>query len=256
MSAALHSLLHPLGLKFFQGNIHQAVASAQGLCVFPAAPGLATIDTDPRYRDSLVQADTRYVDSGFLALCWFFLTFRSLSRISGLRFLQAFLADPATSRQKILWVHPTPRAQELNSLLATQRYGLPAALSSHYQAPLYPPIGEISDSALLAQINQFQPHIIIINLGGGTQEPLGAYIKANITPTPTILCTGGAIDFLTGAQAPIPAWADRLFLGWVFRILGTPAAQAKKMRISPSRRYLMAWRLLGLLIKYRGRLPQ
>ena len=47
----------------------------------------------------------------------------------------------------------------------------------------------------------------------------------NPNPTsqlPAILCTGAAIAFLTGGQATIPKWADRLYLGWLFRILQSP----------------------------------
>ena len=39
---------------------------------------------------------------------------------------------------------------------------------------------------------------------------------------PVILCTGGAIAFLTGGQANIPTWADRMYLGWLFRVCQSP----------------------------------
>ena len=74
-----------LGLEFYQGKAGGALAAARGLCVFPSAPGLATLDRNERYRGALLKADTRFVDSGFLALFWLFLSFERLSRISGLR---------------------------------------------------------------------------------------------------------------------------------------------------------------------------
>ena len=39
---------------------------------------------------------------------------------------------------------------------------------------------------------------------------------------PVILCTGGAISFLSGGQANIPTWADRMYLGWLLRVIQSP----------------------------------
>ena len=59
---------------------------------------------------------------------------------------------------------------------------------------------------------------------------------------PAIICTGAAIAFLSGQQANIPPWADRLFLGWFFRTLSNPK------RFFP--RYWKALRLAPLLWRY------
>jgi len=248
-------LSKPLGLSFFEGNTDKGVQQAKGLCVFPSAPGLATIEEDTRYRDALVAADYRFVDSGFLALCWFFLRFRRLSRISGLRFIKAFLASKRLVNTKSLWIHPSDaqRARNVDYLL---KVGIPESDQLHYLAPIYPKEGPIEDLELLQICQQQRPCVIVINLGSNIQEPLGAYLKAKAGYAPTILCTGGAIDFLTGAQAPIPDWADRLFLGWLFRILSTPKDQAKKLRKSPLQRYKEAWKLFGIVWRNGENVPQ
>jgi UDP-N-acetyl-D-mannosaminuronic acid transferase (WecB/TagA/CpsF family) len=243
-----------LGLKFFQGPARNAVTAAHGLCVFPSAPGLATLDRDARYRDALLKADVRYVDSGFLALAWFVISGKKLCRVSGLYFLRKFFKDKQIRKKKILWINPTTEAQERNKKFISQS-GFPEALSIHTVSPLYPADKPIRDAALLEFIELQKPEIIVINLGGGTQEPLGAYIKERLSYAPTLLCTGGALDFLTGAQAVIPDWADKLVLGWLLRVLSTPRSQAKSMRISPGKRYLGAFRLFKLLVKWRERLP-
>lgn len=59
---------------------------------------------------------------------------------------------------------------------------------------------------------------------------------------PAIICTGAAIAFLSGRQANIPVWADRLMLGWLFRTLSNPA------RFVP--RYWKALRLVPLLWRH------
>ena len=53
----------------------------------------------------------------------------------------------------------------------------------------------MSDIKLLKAIKKFKPDYIIINLGGGTQEILGMYIKKNLKFKTSILCTGAAISF-------------------------------------------------------------
>jgi len=91
----------------------------------------------------------------------------------------------------------------------------------NYIAPQY--IKEhIVDNNLLEEINRFQPRYIIINLGGGIQELLALYIKNNIKHKISILCTGAAIAFLTKKQAPINDIIDKLYLGWLARIIFNP----------------------------------
>jgi len=90
-----------------------------------------------------------------------------------------------------------------------------------YIAPFYKK-NSITDTTLIRYINKFQPDNIIINLGGGVQEVLGFYVKSNIKYKPKIICTGGAISYFTGDQAPISDFIDKYYLGWFFRILFKP----------------------------------
>lgn len=243
-----------LGLRFFDGPASAALSSAAGLCVFPSAPGLATLEQDARYRDALLAAQTRYVDSGFLTLAWFCLSGERLCRVSGLCFLKKFLAEEATRQKKILWVHASePVAAANQKFLRT--LGFSAAQQTHYVAPRYPAHGKIEDAAFSNLLRERQPEVIVLLLGSGIQEPLAASLKSPTAPVPLILCLGGAMDLLTGQQAKVPAWADKLFLGWLFRILFTPRESSQGLRISPLVRYLRAFSLVWLLICWRRRLP-
>ena len=38
----------------------------------------------------------------------------------------------------------------------------------------------------------------------------------------SIICTGAAIAFETGQQARLPIWVDKLYLGWLARIIQSP----------------------------------
>jgi UDP-N-acetyl-D-mannosaminuronic acid transferase (WecB/TagA/CpsF family) len=86
-----------------------------------------------------------------------------------------------------------------------------------------------------------------VTIGGGTQERLGLYLKRNLQPLPAIHCIGAAIAFLSGDQVRIPLWADRLYLGWLFRCLSEPG------RYVP--RYWSARKLIGIMLRYREQMP-
>ena len=105
----------------------------------------------------------------------------------------------------------------------------------------------IEDPVLLAVLNENRPRYVLINIGGGVQEKLGYYLRENLDYRPAIICTGAALAFLSGQQAPIPAWADRYYLGWLLRCFKSPT------RFVP--RYWRAMRLIQVMWKYRERSP-
>ena len=96
------------------------------------------------------------------------------------------------------------------------------------------------DKLLIKKINKFKPSIILINIGGGTQEILGSYIKNQISFKTRIFCTGAAFSFFTGDQAPINDFIDKLYLGWLLRLIYNPSTFLK--------RYLYSLRLIPMVV--------
>ena len=82
--------------------------------------------------------------------------------------------------------------------------------------------GNITDIKLIKKIKKIKPRIIIINIGGEIQEILAEYICKNVNYKISIVCTGAAIGFLTGTQAPINNTIDKFYFGWFVRILFDP----------------------------------
>ena len=105
----------------------------------------------------------------------------------------------------------------------------------------------VEDEYSLALLERLRPQHIVVTVGGGTQERLGLYLKQRLSYRPAIHCIGAAIAFLSGDQVGIPVWADKLYLGWLFRTLADPK------RFGP--RYWEARKLLKLMVRYRERLP-
>jgi hypothetical protein len=107
--------------------------------------------------------------------------------------------------------------------------------------------GELGDEALARAIEARRPKWVFLNVGSGVQEPLGHWLRSRLDFRPAIVCSGAAIAFLTGGQAGIPSWADRFYLGWLFRIVQKPGIFLP--------RYFKAFGLLPVLIRWREALP-
>ena len=218
-----------------------------GLLVVPAAPALKDLDRDADYRESLLNADLAITDSAFMVLIWNRLQRERIRRLSGLEYLRELLLEEDVRRPgNTVWIMASPVSARRNlEWLARQEIAVPEECVS--MAPMYGS-GAISDPALLEQLNRLRPQHVIVTVGGGTQERLGLYLKQNLEYLPAIHCIGAAIAFLSGDQVRIPVWADRLYLGWLFRSLSEPK------RYVP--RYWAARKLFALIWRYRGELPE
>ena len=140
------------------------------------------------------------------------------------------MAGPASAKTNLKWLGSK---------------GIQVPENCVYHAPMYR--GQVSDPQLVEMINALRPQHVVITVGGGVQECLGHYLKSRLNYLPAIHCIGAAIGFLSGDQVRIPMWADKLYLGWLFRCVSAPE------RFIP--RYWSARKLLHLLMRCRDRLP-
>ena len=140
-----------------------------------------------------------------------------------------FLIDPNKSESKI-------NNEYLNKI------GIPISNDYHFVAPIYDN-EDIHDKILFKKLEslEIKPKYIMINLGSNVQEPLGCYIKNNLSYKVGIFGSGAAISFFTGTQASISTKIDSLGLGWLWRCLSNPK------RFIP--RYLKAFELFFIMHK-------
>jgi UDP-N-acetyl-D-mannosaminuronic acid transferase (WecB/TagA/CpsF family) len=244
-AASMHRIL---GIDFFDGSAKHAIALMRsgGLLVVPAAPALKDLDSNHAYRESLLNADLAITDSAFMVLLWNRLQPIPIKRLSGLEYLRELLLEADVREPgNTLWIMASPASAQHN-LAWLQRQGINIPEANIYIAPMYAG-SAISDPALLALIDGLRPQHIIVTIGGGTQERLGLYLKRNLPYSPAIHCIGAAIAFLSGDQVFIPIWADKLYVGWLFRSISEPR------RYIP--RYWAARKLLPLMLRHRSNLP-
>src|SRR5207237_7755319 len=151
---------------------------------------------------------------------WRLLQHENVQRISGLKYLKHLLGKlKVEENREVFWVLPTERAQK-KLLDWSHRDAFRIRRENSYVAPRYG--SEAEDRDLLALIEQHRPMHVIIAIGSGAQEKLGYYLRENLSYRPAIHCVGAALGFLTGDQVSIPEWADRLYLGWLCRLVAQP----------------------------------
>ena len=250
MSNTLPTTHRILGIDFFDGSAKEAIDIMRtngGLLVVPAAPALKDLDQSRDYRESLLNADLAITDSAFMVLIWNRLQSVPIKRLSGLEYLRELLLEPDVRQPgNTLWIMASPVSAKRNlAWLAGQGIVIPE--DNIYMAPMYGN-APIDDPALLEHLNRMRPQHVIVTIGGGTQERLGLYLKRELNYRPAIHCIGAAIAFLSGDQVHIPVWADRFYLGWLFRSLAEPR------RYIP--RYWDARKLFVIMLRNRSRLPE
>ena len=212
------------------------IISKKGLYTFPSGPGIASIDTSIEYYNSLKKSDLVFFDSGFFVILLKILKNISVKKFSGYKFLELFFIYLKKNNNKsIFCIDPNYKFSKANKLYLKN---LGVKKSYHYLAPRFDS-KNIIDKKLLKKIIKAKPDFIMTNIGGGIQEILGLYLKQNLKSKLTIICTGGAISFFTGNQAPINNLIDRLFLGWFVRLVFNPFIFFK--------RYLIALKLLPMV---------
>ena len=236
-----------LGVRFFNGTVEDAVQRMErgGLLVVPAAPALKDLDRNRGYREALLNADLCITDSAFMVLIWNRISKQKIHRLSGLKYLrELLLREDAHRPGNVVWIMANSSSAQKN-LAWLREQGIAVPEECVYLAPMYGE--EIEDPGLLELLGRLRPQHVVVTVGGGTQERLGLYLKQQLSYHPSIHCIGAAIAFLSGDQVGIPVWADKLYLGWLFRTIADPK------RFGP--RYWEARKLLGLMVRYRDRLP-
>jgi UDP-N-acetyl-D-mannosaminuronic acid transferase (WecB/TagA/CpsF family) len=238
-----------LGVPLASISVEEAVQHGLegGLVLAPSGPGLVDLPEDSQYREALLASDLNLTDSSFVLLARILRGHRLRARTSGFRYLSELLRQPSLhSPGATYWVMPSSTSMERN-LEWLNAQGLHVTADDCYVAPFYPRPGSVEDPQLLAILEGRRPAHVFVCIGSGVQEKLGLYLKRHLLYAPGIHCIGAAIAFLSGDQARIPLWADRLALGWLVRCLRDPRVFVP--------RYLRAFRLAYLVVRYDEKPP-
>jgi len=236
-----------LGIRFFNGDVNEAVAlmfERGGFLVAPSGTCFARLREDNTYRRAVLAADLAIADSGLMVVVWRLSQRKNIQRISGLKYLEHLLGKLNGEGTKVFWVLPNERArQKLFDWSRSESFLINT--ENCYIAPRYG--SDVEDRNLLGLIEQNRPAHVIVAIGSGAQEKLGYYLRENLSYRPAIHCIGAALGFVTGDQAAIPDWVDRLYLGWLWRLVAQPSIFIPRL----SRALELPW----LIWKYGEKLP-
>jgi exopolysaccharide biosynthesis WecB/TagA/CpsF family protein len=217
------SICQILGIRFFNGNVDEAIAlmfQHGGFLVAPSGTCFARLREDEMYRRAVFGADLAIADSGLMVVLWRLLQRAKVERISGLKYLKHLLQKlKGEGTEEVFWVLPNERARQ-KLFDWSRREKFPIHMENCYIAPCYEL--DVQDRSLRELIDQHRPAHVIVAIGSGTQEKLGYYLRENLSYRPAIHCTGAALGFITGDQISIPDWADRFYLGWCLRLIAAP----------------------------------
>ena len=226
------------GITFFDANYKEIkkMLDRGGLLVLPSGPGMSTIDKDKNYYNALKNSDIALFDSGYLCLLLRILKGIKVKKFSGFIFFKDFINSlKKENKKKIFLVEPNKKQLKINKKFLNSKniYKI-----YQYIAPIYQK-EKIKDYKLLKKIQKIKPKYVVINLGGGVQEVLGSFLKNNINYKVSIICTGAAISYFTKQQAPLNVFLDKIYLGWLVRIIFNPYIFLP--------RYLSAFRLIFII---------
>jgi len=208
------------------GDLLRSLDASGGYLVAPSAPSLCLAADDKDLWNAHLVADHAVMDSGYLSLLLLVMGRFRPPRISGHQVMEHLLFEGADEvipfrQRKVLWVMPNEKEKgRIKEFLVEKRFD--AALQSFYIAPIYSTNACFKDRVLGEICRESAPDWIILCIGGGRQEKLGAYLRTELGPKPVVIATGAAIAFFTGSQLRIPRWADRLYLGWLMRTVKNP----------------------------------
>lgn len=237
-----------LGIRFFDGSVAEAVDQAlaqHGLVVAPSGTCFVRLTEDAVYRTAMTQADLVLPDSGFMVMLWRVLRGRHIARISGLAYLKELLRRPELQvNGAVLWILPNEDARE-RTMSWLQSHEFATTPDDCYVAPVYGL--RVEDPSLVERIGSRRPRHVVIALSGGVQEKLGYYLREQSSYRPAIHCIGAALGFVTGYQIAIPDFADRFYLGWLFRLVAQPRVFVPRLT--------RALALPFLMVKYGENLP-
>jgi UDP-N-acetyl-D-mannosaminuronic acid transferase (WecB/TagA/CpsF family) len=210
-----------LGIKFYDVGyqyVLDILLKGRKYLVIPAAYALARSYYFKKELKALQKSDIAIFDSGFLCFSLRLIKNIKVDKFSGYKFLNFFLDDVRNRNKKILSLDPSFEDLKYNKkYLQFRKF----KFVKNYLCPMYQD-KVIEDKRLIKIINEYKPKFIISNIAGGKQESLALYIIQNATPNSSVICSGAALAFLTGRQAPITNFIDKYYLGWLIRLIYNP----------------------------------
>jgi N-acetylglucosaminyldiphosphoundecaprenol N-acetyl-beta-D-mannosaminyltransferase len=233
--------IHPLSIYQLNGLIAQSVKEQQKWII--ANHNLHSIyiyHHDPKMRDFYAKSTYIHIDSMALVFLGKLLGFslEREQRVTYVDWTNPLISEAAKQGWRIFYLGSKPGVAEQGAEILREQFSSLQIITAdgYFDACADSP----ENQAILAQIQKYQPHILMVGMSMPRQEHwiLDNWEQINAN---AILPCGATIDYVAGAVPTPPRWAGRIGLEWLFRLLAEPKRLWRRYLVEP-------WFLFKLLI--------
>jgi N-acetylglucosaminyldiphosphoundecaprenol N-acetyl-beta-D-mannosaminyltransferase len=142
---------------------------------------------------------------------------------------------------RVFYLGSKPGVAERGAEILQQRFPDLQIATAHGYFDARPDSQE--NQAVLAEINTYQPHVLMVGMSMPRQEH---WVLDNLEQISAnaILTAGAAMDYVAGAVPTPPRWAGKWGLEWLFRLVAEPRRLARRYLVEP-------WFVLRLFLSER-----
>jgi N-acetylglucosaminyldiphosphoundecaprenol N-acetyl-beta-D-mannosaminyltransferase len=193
-----------------------------------------------KLQDFYAKADYVHIDGMPLILFGKLLGYplQRKQRVTYADWVWPLMAEAAQKGWRIFYLGSKPGVAEKGARLLREKFaGLQIATAHGYIDTRREGADNI---AILAAINAYRPHVLMVGMGMPRQEYWILDNLENIHAN-VILTSGACIDFVAGAVPTPPRWMGRIGLEWLYRLGSEPKRLWRRYLLEP-------WFVFGLLI--------
>jgi exopolysaccharide biosynthesis WecB/TagA/CpsF family protein len=218
---------------------HSAASASGGVATFLAVHGIVCAATDAEYRERVNRCQIVAPDGQPVKWAMNFFNHAGLpDRVYGPEILRRVCARCERDGLSVFFCGSTPPVLALLALRIRELF--PNLIIAGVESPPFRPMTLEENDALCTRINNTGAAVVFIGLGVPLQETFADSNRDKIRAIQ--VCVGAAFDFQAGTKKTAPAFMQRWWLEWLFRLCQEPRRLWK--------RYLVTNTIfIGLVIK-------
>lgn len=236
--ALLNVLVDPLPIPLLNQSIATAIAQhARWIIAHHNLHSIYLYQRDPKMRAFYKRARIIHID-GMPLVYWgrvLGYPLRRDQRVTYVDWVHPLMAAAAAGGWRVFYLGGKPGIAARAAERLRQHYpALQIATRDGYFQPA-------DNTAVLAEIANFQPHVLMVGMGMPRQEH---WILENLEhlSANAILTAGACFDYVAGAIPTPPRWMGRTGLEWLYRLYSEPRRLARRYLLEP-------WALVPLMAR-------
>jgi N-acetylglucosaminyldiphosphoundecaprenol N-acetyl-beta-D-mannosaminyltransferase len=201
-------------------------------------------DRDPQMREFHARADYVLIDGMSLILLGRVagLPLKREHRATSLDFMPLLLPEVQREGWRIYYLGSRSGVAEKGAAVLREQYpGLQIRTHHGYFSPAR---SSEENRAVLNDIKDYEPHILLVGMGMPRQERWILENRAELTANVIAPC-GAHMDYVAGEIPTAPRWLALIYLEWLYRLLAEPKRLAYRYLVEP-------WSMMQLLFRGKG----